>query len=240
MAIANIQHNRFDPGNVATQDAVVLNATVAGNAILLGVMNGGTLSPTGVADTQAQTYTKAKEQIQTTDGNVISFWYKLNSVSLNNTTDKVTVTNNGTVSTRVIIAEYQGLAATNALDQTNSAQTGSAATSLDTGNITTTVANELLIVLFDNSSNAAKVITQGSGFTILDSVPGPPVAGSPRFTWADQVVSATGTYHSTTSQTTTEDLATIILSFADTPIGGGGTAIAGMGRRMQGIIYAQG
>lgn len=240
MAIANVQHNRFDPGSVATQDAPLLNTTIAGNAILVGVMNGGTLSPTGIADTQGQTYTKAKEQIQTTDGNVISFWYKLNSAVLTNGVDKATVTNNGTVSTRVIIAEYQGLAATNALDQTNSAQTGSAATSLDTGNIVTTVANELLIVLFDNASNAAKTITQGSGFTILDSVPGPPVQAAPRFTWADQVVSATGTYHSTTSQTTTEDLATIIVSFADTPIGGGGTVIAGLGRRMQGVIYAQG
>lgn len=113
------------------------------------------------------------------------------------------------------LQEESGVATASAVDQTNSGS-GSDASPVS-GNVTTTQADELL---FGTSSNGSGlVITVGSGYGHLVVSP----ASNPKLGSEDQIVSATGTYSATFTQSFGDFWACIIVTFKAAGGGGGGT-----------------
>ena len=99
-----------------------------------------------------------------------------------------------------------------ALDQVNSAE-GSGNTTPASGNVTTTVASELLYGGIINVTNSA-VLTPGAGFTGL--------ANMEFAIWSEyQIVSSTGTFNADGGWSANDDWTAIIATFAETPVGPG-------------------
>lgn len=124
-------------------------------------------------------------------GNItVSIGYAKNSAAGANTVTATWVTSNNCW---LAIYEYTGIDTSAPLDQSNSAQTTSGS-SLNTGNVTTGTANELLIgCCGDYSSAPAGSWTASNSFGIEDEDDG----GLPGFVTADRIVSSTGTYSTT-------------------------------------------
>jgi len=89
-------------------------------------------------------------------------------------------------SLQAVIAEYSGVTTVTPLDQTTNA-TGTSATA-NSGNVTTLVANELILGFISNSSTNGLTITPGSGFSARQTVNGNTYL-------EDKTVTTTGTYN---------------------------------------------
>lgn len=181
--IAFVQSARVD--GTGTQNVAFSSNNAAGNLIVVAIMIGNTTSDPTVSDTRGNTYTEDRRQTQTTDGHRAFVFSAPNSVAGANT---VTVTITGTPTNRVMIHEYRGLATSSPRDQVNSGEADSSSTS-DSGNVTTTVANELLFAMTTN--NTTSVITAGTNFTARSE------DANNRTETEDRIVGATGTYNAT-------------------------------------------
>src|SRR5205807_860937 len=147
--IAFVQSASVDAGvAVATSLAFTTNTT-AGNLIVVAIRVGPpTTTTVAVKDSNGNSYTLARSQVQTTDRHQTWVYYA-NNIAAGPTT--VTVTLSTTATLRVAIHEYSGLNTVAPLDQTTSAQgNGTAPTS---GSVTTTAASELLFGM-GSSANA--------------------------------------------------------------------------------------
>jgi len=214
-AIAHVQ-SRQNTNTVGTSVTLAYTSDITpGTTKVVVVMSGSTTAPTNVDDPQGA-YTKDLEQDQTTDGITLSFWHLCNATSGATT---VTVTNGSSQSTRIVILEYSGYTSACEKDQSNSAQADSVGVDVptDTGDITTTQADEVLVGALIISTTSASV-TQPASFTVRQDL----AAGNVRLSVADRIVSSTGTYNYAPSQKASgAHLAVGLVSYKDT--GGGGS-----------------
>lgn len=116
------------------------------------------------------------------------------------------------------IHEYSGIAVTNALDKTDSSAHTNSGTSLATGTITTTIANELIFTMVNALSEGSTNWTASVGYNVRENVAAPAIF----MATADKIVSATGNQSNTWSTGGSPvEIASGIVSFADTPINPG-------------------
>src|SRR5262245_2397714 len=179
MAIAHVQSAQGD----STDHVAFASNNTAGNLIVVAVLfSPSTALVTGITDTRGNTYVQARSHTNSTGNIYGTVWYAKNVAAGANT---VTLSFSGVSSSQMIILEYSGLDTTAPLDQVNSATSSSAGTVLNSGNVTTTAANELIFGAAGVASAAN--ITPGAGFTERQDC-------NNKLEAMDQVVSATGTY----------------------------------------------
>lgn len=168
--------------------------TTAGNRIIVGVKWSASDRARTVTDSQGNAYT---EDVHL--GTAISIFSARADNPLTSGVDWIKVTwTGGTVNNPGMCAyEYSGLVNLGALDQTVSATATSS--SIDSGPVTTTVANELVFGLVWWGGNSALTLPAG---TELDQVT---ISASDRFETQERIVSSTGTYN-TTGHTTSSSL----------------------------------
>jgi hypothetical protein len=133
------------------------NPNTTGNLIIVtaGWPNGGTAS---VTDSNGNSYATAVGP--TTNGLISQIWYAANIVG---GTNAVTVNFDTSYNDMVSIFEYSGIATSSPFDVTHS-NTGSNS-SLDTGSVTTTQANELIFAsAYGNSSGP---LTAGPNYSLV-------------------------------------------------------------------------
>lgn len=176
----------------------------------------GTSTTTSVSATYTSTPTVGNTMIAAVYANVgigldsISGWTVINSMSFSGVAQSIelfarivqsgdgkTVTCSGATGATVMainIYEYTGLAATITTDGTNTASSGvTSVTSIASGNISTTNANDLLLINVGIGGNSAgsQVFTNSFGLR--------QIAANGRLFDGDQIVGSTGTYSTTAS-----------------------------------------
>ena len=206
MAIAFVQSASIDTGASPRSLAFPSNTT-AGNFIVVAIRLGSaTVVPT-VADSGGNTYTEDRRQVQTTDGHRA---FIFSAPNIAGGADTVTVTWTGGVSIRFAIHEYSGLATSGALDQVNSGE-DTTNTAWNSGDVTTTQADELLFGFASGQNSGVRTVTKGAAYTLRQYLT---TASQFRIITEDQIVSATGTYNANwTIDNGTENKTAVICTY---------------------------
>jgi fibronectin type 3 domain-containing protein len=188
-SIAFVQVNSAVPATGATVGVAYTKAQVAGdlNVVIVG-WNDTTATVKSVVDTKGNTYLLATGPVTVSGSLTQSIYYAKNIAGATAGANTVTVTFSTTATYPDIrILEYSGLDTNSPFDGGMGA-TGTATTT-DSGGLTTTNANDLLVganIVLTSTSAA------GTGFTSrVITYPDGDIA-------EDEVVSAVGTYHATT------------------------------------------
>lgn len=214
MAIAFVQYTQAG-GITSTTILLQFTGLSGGECVVAGVRindAGNTthvLTPTSVP---ANTWVSGPTVVLGTDDKYYSF-YGLNCTNTAGVLN-LTLTADATVFLRAAGTCYSGVATTSALDKTSS-NSGSG-TALNTGSATTTVANEVLVMIAGNPGS--KTYTAGAGFTLEGTV-------ESDIGMLDDIVSATGTYSGTATASGSVSWIAILLTFADTPVSAGTTRV---------------
>ncbi len=215
MAIAFVVgHGGFSQDATSSQTPAGSTWT-AGNLAVIGIQSYTTGRTVTVTDLDGNNWQPAVSKADGS-GHTYYIYYAMNLLATNNT-NRVTVAVSGASAyMRGISDEYSGLATTLALDQTASA-TGTGV-SPDSGNVTTTVANELLLGYFGNAT-AVVGFTAGASYTSHDNIDNVNY-------FEDRVVSATGTYNAPGTSDTSVEWVMLMATFADTPVTPGGSGVS--------------
>lgn len=139
--------------------AIAYDSNVTAGNFLAGITYSANVGATvSCVDSLGQTWSEAQSQVQSTDGNIMKIVYFANTVGGANT---LTCTWTGGGPTfRCGVLEYSGVATTTPLDQHTSAQ-GAAGTA-DSGNVTPSQDNELVIMAASNSNGTTFTIGTGT------------------------------------------------------------------------------
>ena len=145
-----------------------------------------------------------------TDGDTLAMSYWKSSSSSAFT---VTMADGGSSSHKtILIVEIDGLAASNPVDQVSNCTNTLAVSSLTTGSVTTTSANEIVIPFF-GSVSALHTFASGTGYTLLTQIP----TGASSGTSANefQALTSTGTYNAAMTLSTggTDEMAGFLVTF---------------------------
>lgn len=136
------------PGNVT-----------AGNFLVGYCYSANTGAIVAATDSLGQAWNVAQAQAQATDGHIMNIVYSTNTAG---GADTLTCTFTGGGATfRCGVSEYSGVATSNPLDQHTSAQ-GAAGTAANSGNVTPTQDNELVIMAASGSTGATFTIGTGT------------------------------------------------------------------------------
>jgi hypothetical protein len=138
--------------------------TLGNTLIAYGRFSGGSGAP-AIVDTQGNSWVQLFSVANGSDQNVAWAAYNCKAGANNVTFSQPTQSG-----LQAIIAEYSGVTTVSPLDQTTSS-TGTS-TSASSGNVTTTVANELILGFVSNSTTNGLTVTAGSGFTGRQTVNG--------------------------------------------------------------------
>lgn len=209
MAIADANNSNTNDGS---STLAFPNAMQSGGFLIAVIRRGGASSqPSGVSDGRNGAWTKAFEQLAEGSDHTLAVWYKENGGS----GSAVTVTQTGGSGTnRWFIEEFTGLATSSSLDQSNGAAFFVEAP--DSGDITTTQADELLIGAV--STTGADTVTPPGSWTELADV-------SSKVQGAYRILAATGTHsYEPTYDSGLSSGAVLIVSFK-APGGGGGGGV---------------
>lgn len=205
MAIAFVQSARADAGSVAYG-----SNNTAGNLLVCCIGTAGDV--TNVTDTAGNTWVKATDG----GGSLLwgDIWYVENCLSGANT---VTLSGGYSSHQEIAVLEYSGIATTSALDQAQCSAIGNVGLGQqpDSGNVTTTQADELLIGAI--AAQSANTTTWGASFTELFEFG----TGSRGVTVGERIVASTGTYKATATLDAGEWYC-MIATFKAAAGGGGG------------------
>lgn len=211
---AKIQSTQKDAGAVSSTTLAFTSSNTAGNILVAALRVGSTtetLTNNKITDSQGNVWSVKKSQDQTTDGHKLWVLVAFNSNAGANT---VTIAKSGTGTLRFVIAEYTATSTSDTTDQTNSGQ-GTTQLTMTAGNVTTTVASELLLAAFSNAADSNSFsMTAGSGYAVDEQV-----TTSSRFRVGieHRVVSSTGTYagDATLNGDTPDNWAAAIVTLAE-------------------------
>jgi len=224
MAIAYVNGvGNYAPALTTTIAAPAANHTTGNLLVVFVGMNSTSVTVSSIADTAGNTYTKVTSIKDSEINDTIECWYAKNITG--NANNVVTATFSGSVGYRTItVDQYSGCDTSAPLDQYN---TGAGEnTAPTTGNITTTLANEVLVA--GVYLRAFKTITAGTNYTIRTLT-------DPTYAYAaseDRIVSATGTYHATFSLSISTYWVTIIVSFKAAAVAGPAAVGSSMAAKM--------
>ena len=131
---------------------------------------------------------------------------------------QITVTHPNVTARAMSVAEFQGLARTSPVDQTNSG-TGSSASPLS-GSVTTTVAKELLIGAIGVEGPESETFTPGGGWTALPrrGTTGQSAASNITLHPEYRIVSATGGYQADGALSNSRNWAAAIATYKEDPV----------------------
>ena len=207
--ITLVQHVGKDAGTTTTSTLAFTSANTAGNFIAVAVRGGLSSSQVfTVTDSNGNTY-KKEAQIGYTASQVTSAIYYAENIKAGANTITVSMTVSGPL--RFDVLEYSGVATANSLDATAVA-TGSSATP-NSGNLTTTVAGDLLLATVGTTNPAT--FTAGTAYTIRDFVPAEP---STKHIGEDRIQSAAGIASAGASLTASDSWGAVLAAFK--PAGG--------------------
>ena len=165
--IALVQHTSIDAGTSSSATLTFVSNNIAGNWIGVCIRAGAMNETFTVTDSAGNTYRKAFQFSQTTDGDTVALFYAENIASGGNA---VTVSETTRTTLRFAILEYSGVATSGSLDVTAMAQGNNA--SPNSSNAVTTVSGDLLLGVIMTSDPEA--YTAGSGYRMEESVPAQP------------------------------------------------------------------
>lgn len=175
---AFVQANQLVASVAFSPVAYTSQNTLGNTLIAYGRFTGGSGAP-AILDSQGNTWIQLFSVTNGSDINVAWVAYQVKAG-----TNNVTFSQPTQSGLQAIIAEYSGVTSVSPLDQTANA-TGTS-TAANSGNVTTTVANELLLGFVSNSTTNGLTITPGSGYTTRQTVNGNTYL-------EDKVVTTTGT-----------------------------------------------
>ena len=163
--ISLVQHTGKDAGTTTSSTLAFPANNTAHNWITVVVRAGRTGQRFTITDTGGNTYRQAVQLNETADGTTLAIFYAENIAAGANIVTVSDTIAGGTL--RFALFEYSGVATTNSLDVTASAQgTG---TTPNSGSVTTTASGDL--VIGGISTAESSTFTAGSGFVIQERVP---------------------------------------------------------------------
>jgi len=181
---AYVQSNQL-VASVTFNPLPYLAPNTAGNTLVaFGRFTGGSGTPT-IKDTNNNTWIELFSVTNGSDLDVVWVSYEAAGTT---TTNYVTVVQPTQNTLQLAIGEYSGVTSISPLGQSTSA-TGTS-TSASSGNVTTLVANELILGFISNSTTNGLTITPTNSFTARQTVNGNLVI-------MDKTVTTTGTYAAT-------------------------------------------
>jgi hypothetical protein len=186
-----VQTNSGTPGALVSTYSVGFSSQVATPDLLLVAIgtNVPTATITSITDTLGNTFTPATSLATNTNWGIGEQVWIANAKASG--VDTVTVNLGETANLHMIIAEYSGLATSNAVDVTVVGGSGATAgTAVDSGWLTTLTPGDLLFAHVV-TGQLNQTFTAGTGYTIEKTTPTGASAVE------DQSVSATGSYHAT-------------------------------------------
>jgi hypothetical protein len=170
-SIALVQHASKDGGVTSSTSLVFPSANTTGNWLAVAIRGGHANQVFAVSDSRGNVYHAAVQLNQTLDapnGETLAIFYAENIAGGANTiTVSQSIANN---TLRFAILEYSGVASSNSLDVTASAQ--GSGTILNSGTTTTTAGGDL--ILGEATTADSVTYTAGSGFVIEETVPAAP------------------------------------------------------------------
>jgi uncharacterized protein YbbK (DUF523 family) len=167
-SITLVQHTSTDAGSTTSASLAFVNPNTAGNWIAVCIRAGSSSSQVFmVTDSNGNTYRSALQLGVTANPITLAIFYAENIKGGANT---ITVSDAVSSPLRIAILEYSGVATSNSLDVTATAQGTS--TLPNSGNVTTTTSGDLLLGEVVTTNPA--VFTVGTGYTIEESVPAEP------------------------------------------------------------------
>lgn len=196
--------------------AVTLNSSVAtGSLIVVGITAWNQSIPSNtVTDNKGNTYTRIVETINTNSTDHAALFYAKNV----NGGSSFTVTS-GITSRTMSVHEYSGVSTSSPLDKVASS-TG-LSTAPNSGNVTTTLANELYVGLSWSGGNG-DAWTAGQGYTLRETETNN--ATFERHATEDRVISTATTTSAKFSVPTSEDWIAILATFKPLVTSGGTTS----------------
>ena len=213
-AIGLVQHTGIDAGTSSSATLTFVSNNIAGNWIGVCIRAGAMNETFTVTDSARNTYRKAFQFNQTTDGDTVALFYAENIASGANA---VTVSETTKSTLRFAILEYSGIATSGSLDVTAMAQGNNA--SPNSGNAVTTVSGDLLLGVIMTSDPEA--YTAGSGYRMEESVPAEP--GTKLIT-EDQTQASAGAVSASATLGAADMWAAGLAAFKAANSGGPGTA----------------
>lgn len=198
----------------------------AGGLLVVGVKFEGGATTVTASDTAGNTFTGLTARTNTNNDLRSRILYSANITGHATNVVQVQFAASRAFS-RIFVLQYSGCDAT-PFDQENFGQSGSG-TSMTTGNVTTTVNDEVLVV-FAGEYNAQSGYTAGTNFT--ERADGPVDFGYAGSAAEDRIVTATGTYAGAMTQSLSSAW---ILNMATFKIDGGAAAGQPTMRRWGGV-----
>jgi hypothetical protein len=219
MAIAFVQakNNQAAP-NSGVNNTVSITTTAGNLLVLMSYTDkASNLTPT-ISDSASQTWTQAGSN-PTVGNGICTMWYMPNSASVTSVS-VAWATYSGGATTSVVVFEFSGAALSTPLDSNASnpvTSSGAAtATSLASGSLSTSNANDVLVYAVGENGNQSNSFTVGSGFTLPS---GGQVATNGRAAMAYKIVALTQSGATVTmswSSNVGGDRLGILGAFADT------------------------
>lgn len=185
-AITLVQHTQSAVAVPGTSTTLAFGSNLtAGNLLVLMCRLGANGTTMTTTDTLGHTWVEAVNVDNAAGGRRTFLRYVENCSGGANT---ITFTPSTSVTFRIAIFEYSGLLTSGALDQKTATGATGNSTTANSGNLTTTQADELLIGFAERSTST---FVATGGFTIEEAVPAAP---NSFLAAMDLIVSATGTY----------------------------------------------
>jgi len=194
--IALVQHRNIDASTATSNSLAFATNTTSGNFIAVCIRAGGSSSQVfTVTDSSGNTYRQAFKKGLVNTVETFAIYYAENIIG---GPDAIHVQQSVNASLRFIILEYSGVATSNSLDGTVSAEGSNATPS--SGNLTTTANGDLLLAAMMTKNIA--VFTAHNGFTIEEAVQASP---NTRLIAEDQLQSIAGTVSASASVPTSDN-----------------------------------
>ena len=206
--IALVQSASVEGSGVSSLSQAFSTPNTAGNLIIAFARMSSTSQTIQVTDSLGNVYRDAVSQVQNDDGHQIHIFYAANVLSGANTvTSTFSAINNHPW---LAIFEYSGVATSNPLDVTSSAQgTGTLASSGNTA--PTGAANELVFAGMGLPSGSSVAMTAGTGFAVESQYTGTP--GS-RAGAEDEITTSAGSFAGTFSLNGTSNWTAVVATFS--------------------------
>lgn len=182
--ISLVQHRNMDASTQTNNSLAFANNTTAGNFIAVAIRGSGSSSQVfTVSDSGGNTYHQAFSVGLTASLETFAIFYAEN---IQGGPDKITVTQSVLGTLRFAILEYSGVATSNSLDATATAQGSSA--SPNSGNLTTTANGDLLLATIITKNSGT--YTAAGGYNIEETIEPAPNA---KIVAEDQLQNTAGT-----------------------------------------------
>lgn len=204
-AISRVQSCENAQAATSSTSCTLSSNVVSGHALIVYCRTSFANTVSSITDSLGNTFTSQVTWSQSTSpGNTGGLFYVLSSAG---GSDTITCNTSGTGNPMIVAAEYSGLSS---VDQHNNA-IASSSTAGNSGNVTTTSANELLFAGCGTSVSSGTITyTAGSGYSMI--------ATDTQFlrlgAVEDQIVSVTGTYAGTMTFGTANNWGCAIGTFA--------------------------